>query len=157
LDFLLNRTFCFISLTRLPLKPAFYPCALILGVLFLLSTTTWREVVVSWGSASSLRWLVIGLEGMASSCTREDSGWTLGNTTSLKVWSPTGIGCPERWWSHWAWWCSMSVWMLCWGTWFSRNHWWRVNGWTGWSCGSFPTLAILWFSDSMKRQSHFHP
>ena len=27
---------------------------------------------------------VIGLEGMASSCTREGSGWTLGNTTYLK-------------------------------------------------------------------------
>jgi len=37
--------------------------------------------------------------------------------------------------------------MLCWGTWFSENHWWRVNGWTGWSCGSFPTLVILWFYD----------
>jgi len=24
---------------------------------------------------------VIGIEGMASSCTRGDSGWTLGNTT----------------------------------------------------------------------------
>ena len=23
-----------------------------------------------------------------------------------------------------------------------------VNSWTGWSCGSFPTLAILWFYDS---------
>ena len=33
---------------------------------------------------------VIGLEGMASSCTREDSGWTLGNTTSLKGWLGTG-------------------------------------------------------------------
>jgi len=31
---------------------------------------------------------------MASSCTREDSGWTLGNTTSLKGWSGTGMGCP---------------------------------------------------------------
>ena len=31
-------------------------------------------------------------EGTASSCAREDSGWTLGNTTSLKGWS-------ERWWS----------------------------------------------------------
>ena len=48
-------------------------------------------------------------------------------------------------WNHWAWWCSKNVWMLCWGTWFSENHWWRVNGWTGRSCGSFPTLAILWF------------
>ena len=50
-----------------------------------------------WGSASSLGWLVIGLEGMASSCAREDSGWMLGNTTSLKGWSGTGMGCPERW------------------------------------------------------------
>jgi len=44
--------------------------------------------------------LVIGLEGMASSCAREGSGWVLGNTTSLKGWSGTGMGCPERWWSH---------------------------------------------------------
>ena len=43
--------------------------------------------------------------------------------------------------------------MLCWGTWFSENHWWRANGWTGWSCGSFPTLAILWFYDSMNCQA----
>ena len=32
---------------------------------------------------------------MASSCTREDSGWTLGNTTSLKGWSGTGMGSPR--------------------------------------------------------------
>jgi len=32
---------------------------------------------------------------MASSCTREGSGWTLGNTTSLKGWSGTGMGCPR--------------------------------------------------------------
>jgi len=82
---------------------------------------------------------------MASSCAREGSGWTLGNTTSLKGWSGTGMGCPERWCSHWPWRCSKSVWMLCWGTWFSENHWWWVDGWTGWSCGSFPTLVILWF------------
>ena len=37
----------------------------------------------------------LGLEGMASSCAREGSGWTLGNTTSLKGWSGTGMGCPE--------------------------------------------------------------
>ena len=86
---------------------------------------------------------------MASSCVREGSGWTLGNTTSLKGWSGTGMGCPERWWSHWAWWCSKNIWMLCWGTWFSENHWWRADGWTGWSCGSFPTLVILWFYDSI--------
>ena len=41
-----------------------------------------------------------------SSCARGGSGWTLGNTTSLKGWSSTGIGCPERW-------CSKSVWALC--------------------------------------------
>ena len=35
------------------------------------------------------------------------------NTTSLKGWSGTGMGCPERWWSHRAWWCSKSVWTLC--------------------------------------------
>jgi len=67
------------------------------------------------------------------------------STTSLKEWSGTGMGCPGRWWSHRAWRCSKSVWMLCWGTWFSENHWWRANGWTGWSSGSFPTLVILWF------------
>jgi len=36
---------------------------------------------------------------MASSCAREGSGWMLGNTT-LEGWSDTGMGCPERWWSH---------------------------------------------------------
>ena len=56
---------------------------------------------------------VIEREGMASSCAREDSGWTLGNTTSLKGWSGTGMGCPEWWWSHQAWWCLKSIWMLC--------------------------------------------
>ena len=35
-----------------------------------------------WWSASSPMYLVIGLEGMASSCTRGDSGWILGNTVS---------------------------------------------------------------------------
>jgi len=40
------------------------------------------------------------LEGMASRCAREDSGWMLGNTTPLKGWSGTGMDCPERWWSH---------------------------------------------------------
>jgi len=67
-------------------------------------------------------------------------------------------GLPERWWSHRVWWCSKSVWMLCWGTWFSERHWLWANGWTGWSCGSFPTLAILWlclnFSDAQQLYSH---
>ena len=34
---------------------------------------------------------ISGLEGMASSCAREDSDWLLGNTTSLKGWSGTGM------------------------------------------------------------------
>jgi len=72
----------------------------------------------------------------------------LGSTTSLKGWSGTGMGCPERWWSHRAWRCSRNFWTWCWGTWFSENHWWWVNGFTVWSCGSFPTLVILWFYDS---------
>jgi len=52
--------------------------------------------------------------------------------------------------------CSKSVWTLCWGTWFSEKHWWRANGWTGWSCWSLPTLVILWFYDSsLKLPSSF--
>ena len=31
---------------------------------------------------------------------RFGSGWTLGNATSPQGWSGTGMGCPERWWSH---------------------------------------------------------
>jgi len=73
------------------------------------------------------------------------SGWMLGNTTSLKGWSGPGMGGPERWWSHCPWRCSRNVWTLCWGTWFNENYWWWVDGWTGWSRGSFPTLVILWF------------
>ena len=34
---------------------------------------------MGWGSASSLVLLAIGLEGMASSCVRRYSGWTLEN------------------------------------------------------------------------------
>ena len=52
-----------------------------------LSTTIWKEVVARWRSASSPRSLGIELEGMASSCSRGDSGWTLGKTSSLKEWS----------------------------------------------------------------------
>jgi len=37
---------------------------------------------------------------------------TLGNSTSLKEWSGSGMGCPGRWWSHRPWRCSSDVWML---------------------------------------------
>ena len=63
------------------------------------------------------------LEGMASNCAREGSGWPLGNTASLKGWSGTGMGCSGRWWSHWPWRCSKKVWMLYWRTWEQkRSH-----------------------------------
>jgi len=52
-----------------------------------------------------------GLEGMASSCARRDSGWTLGNT-SPKEWSGAGMGCPGRWWSHRPWRRSRNIWIL---------------------------------------------
>ena len=39
---------------------------------------------------------MIGLEGTALSYAREGSGWTLGNTTSLKGWSGAGMGCPRE-------------------------------------------------------------
>ena len=87
---------------------------------------------------------------MASSFASRGSGWISRNVSSLKE-SGAVMGCPERWWSHRPWWCSKSVWMLCWGMWFSGNHWWRANGWTGWSCGSFPTLAILWLKGTLSR------
>jgi len=47
----------------------------------------------------------------------------------------------------------LNIWMLCWGTWFNENHWWWVNGWTGWSCGSFPTLTILQFYELKGQES----
>ena len=84
-----------------------------------------------------------------SNCTREGSGWTLGNITSLKEWSGTGMGCSERWWSHRPWRCSRNVWMLCWETWFSENHWWWVNGWTWMILEVFSSLSdstTLWSS-----------
>ena len=34
---------------------------------------------------------MVGLKGMASSCTRGDSGWMFGNTTFPKEWSGTGM------------------------------------------------------------------
>ena len=37
---------------------------------------------------------------MTSSCTRGDSGWTLGNTSSQREWSGAGMGYPGRWWCH---------------------------------------------------------
>ena len=38
-----------------------------------------------------------------------------------------------------------NIWTLCWGTWFNEDYWWWVDGWTGWSCESFPTLVIVCF------------
>lgn len=51
---------------------------------YLLSPTTWKEVVSRWGLASSLRKPVTGQGQMASSCPRGASGWVLTNISSLK-------------------------------------------------------------------------
>jgi len=66
------------------------------------------------------------------------------------------MGCPERWWSHRPWRCSRNIWTLCWGTWFNENYWWWMDGWTGFSCGSFPTLVILWFPLSWLCKQQYH-
>jgi len=51
----------------------------------------------------------IGCEGMASSCIKGGLDWMLGNISSPKEWSGTGMGCPGRWWSHHPWRCSRNV------------------------------------------------
>jgi len=93
----------------------------------------------------------MSMEFMASSCAREDSGWTLGNTASLKGWSGTDMGCPERRWSHQP--CEgvqREVGCCVEGHGLARTIGeGRANGWTEWSCGSFPTLVILWFYESV--------
>ena len=61
-----------------------------------LSTTTSKEVVARWVSASSPMQLAIELDGMASSCIRGGSDWKLGNPSSLREWSGTGMGYPEK-------------------------------------------------------------
>ena len=53
--------------------------------------------------------LVIGLQGMASSCAGGDLGWTLGKASSPKEWSGAGMGCPRKWWSHCLWRCSWNI------------------------------------------------
>jgi len=106
-------------------------------------------ILLCWMSLFTLCLTSLGLEGMASTCTREGSGWMLGNTASLKGWSGTGMGCQrgggvtdpggvQR------------VFGCC-----VEGHGLartigegQTNGWTGWSCGAFPPLAILWFYDS---------
>jgi len=40
--------------------------------------------------------LAIGLEGMASTCGRGDSGWMVGNTSSPRECSGTETGYPGR-------------------------------------------------------------
>jgi len=65
---------------------------------------------------SSPTQIVIGLEGVASSCTRGDSGWILGKNYSPRQWSGVGMGCPGRWWNHHPWKYSRSVSVLYSGT-----------------------------------------
>jgi len=89
------------SINHSPLTVAFQP------ILFPLSSPPFKSIHLV--SASSPVWLVIGWEGMASSCARGDSSWTLGNTFSLRAWSGTETGCPGRWWSHHPWRCWRNV------------------------------------------------
>ena len=121
-----------------------------------------RKILFLWTNGQVWKWKLRDQRGMyiqlPKACTANSHDMvTLGNTTSLEGCSGTGMGCPERWWSHRAWRRSKSIWMLCWGTWFSENHRWRVNAWTGWSCGSFPPLAILWFYGSVLEMCWFYP
>ena len=50
-----------------------------------------------WGLASSPRWLAVGLEGTASSCTREGSGWLLGKNASQSVQALEGAAQGGGW------------------------------------------------------------
>jgi len=56
--------------------------------------------------------LATGLEGMASSYIRRDSGWMSGKNSSLKERSGAGMGCSGRWWNHCSWRCSRNVEMM---------------------------------------------
>ena len=51
----------------------------------------------------------MGLKVMASSCTREGSGWLSGKNSSQKEWSGIGTGCTGRWWIHHPWRGSVTV------------------------------------------------
>ena len=65
-------------------------------------------------SLALVKFHVVGITQPSNlSTSRGGSGWTLGNTTSLKEWSGTGMDCPERWWSHQLRRCSRNVWTLC--------------------------------------------
>lgn len=61
-------------------------------------------------SDSSPMLLAIELEATALSCTRRNSGWMLGNTSSLGGGGVTDIGGVRE--------------MLYCGTWFSGQNWW---------------------------------
>ena len=50
----------------------------------------------------------IVLEGLTSSCTREDAGWMLGEISLPKECSGTGTGCPGRQLGHHPWSCSIN-------------------------------------------------
>lgn len=47
---------------------------------------------------------------MASSCTREGSGWTSRRISSLKGWLSIRTDCAEMWWSHYPWKILWNVW-----------------------------------------------
>jgi len=58
-----------------------------------------KEVVEGWGQCL-FQASAIGWQGMASNCTRGDSGWMLGKNSSQNGWQGIRPDCPVGWWSH---------------------------------------------------------
>lgn len=80
------------------------------------STTTWKEDVAKWWSASSPRKQERRLQD--SSCSRGNSNWTLGGISSWNELWNIGMDCPGRWWSLYPWRGSRNDWMCLLVPWF---------------------------------------
>lgn len=107
-----------------------------------LSTTAWKEVLVSWGLVSSSRHTAIGQGKMSLCCAKGSSYWILGKSSFLKRRLSTGRRCPGKWWGHHLWQCSQNQerWhcVMTWAWWCLINNW------------AFTTLVILGFFCSIR-------
>lgn len=65
-----------------------------------LDILTIRISNVMWRFPTLAFYLIWGLEGVASSCAREDLDWVLGKISLWKGLSNIGMGSPVKWWSH---------------------------------------------------------
>lgn len=86
--------------------------------------------------------------GMASSCTREGSGWTSRRISSLEGWLSIRTDCAEMWWSHYPWKILWNVWtwyfVLCF---YSHGGVWSKVGLKHFGAlSSLSSLPILLFS-----------